>query len=1018
MAALQMDEQQFLQLLRDPKINLEDGKRYIQEHFADPGDVSVITRLFENEALDQLYTNPSVSLKIAELLMFFGESIGDNFSHALGLKAKGDVLMSIGLHQAAMTYLDAAAEEFLILEKDGDWGRSRISWIVSCAWLGHVEQALQEAERARNTFMRLGELYWACVIDHNVAIILKQQGRYQESLELYKRALDLYPNLKDQGEVLIARAIAMAKVSYSITLAWVGEFEQAYQLEQEAQATFRLLEETRMVINSEINLANLDYTLGYYGSALRRYYQARDSIVENNIAAGLWLPNIHLWMAKCLVKLNRIEEASELANRAVEMYKQTDRSLSTGDALQEYTTTLIAAGRLKEAMSTLEEVRILFDSGGFEHHAAAVRLQQANLLLELHAFDKAYDEASAVKDYFDAHGLRARSVHASLSMVSALVGLVQRLDAKQEQGQQTALLHKALEMCKHNALHARRSHLQEEVYKSQHLLGTIFKLQGNLIKANRHYEAAIVQVERMLDNLTYDLSPSFLRTSWSVYEDMIALCLEQSQFERAFAYLERARSTALRQYLDTSQALQQETDAPALASRALRARTQQELESWQGKYHGYSALLGNSEVLASPDVDRAVIQQELKRCEEKISELFERLHLHQVEAPAGISTKKRARRSTQFADIARLRLQLTQGQLLVAYCLCKSKLVIFTVTTEGLTTHEISGGVAQLDYLLPVLHARMLPSAQRNQSEVVLKLLQKLYNLLIAPISAQLPPPDGSLIVVPYGPLHNLPFHALYDGSQFLVEKFQINYLPASSVLTWLQQSNGKALQQSAKEKDGVRKPLILGHSGNGEIRRALEEAASLARMLDGQCYLERDATIARLAEQAAGSPIIHVATHGTIRWDAPNFSSVLLADGRLNTIDVFNLSLYTCELVALSGCETGLAQISGGDEQIGLGRAFLAAGARSLLMSLWPVEDDATNRLMQLFYQYLLQGEGKAQALRLAQCALMQQTASAYDHPYFWASFRLVGDPGPLRYQPAVPPSHTRISVSVSDTK
>ncbi len=174
--------------------------------------------------------------------------------------------------------------------------------------------------------------------------------------------------------------------------------------------------------------------------------------------------------------------------------------------------------------------------------------------------------------------------------------------------------------------------------------------------------------------------------------------------------------------------------------------------------------------------------------------------------------------------------------------------------------------------------------------------------------------------------------------------------------------------------------------------------------MLGGNCYLEDDATIAKLVELAPGSPIIHVATHGTIRWDAPNFSSVLLADGRLNAIDAFNLDLRACELVTLSGCETGLAQIGGGDEQLGLGRAFLAAGTPSLLMSLWPVEDSSTNELMQLFYQHLLQGESKAQALRLAQCNLLQQIASAHNSPYFWASFRLVGDAGPLRYQQVTP--------------
>ncbi len=132
---------------------------------------------------------------------------------------------------------------------------------------------------------------------------------------------------------------------------------------------------------------------------------------------------------------------------------------------------------------------------------------------------------------------------------------------------------------------------------------------------------------------------------------------------------------------------------------------------------------------------------------------------------------------------------------------------------------------------------------------------------------------------------------------------------------------------------------------------------------------------------------------------DAPNFSFVRLADGQLNAIDAFSLDLQQCELVTLSGCETGLALSGGGDEQLGLGRAFLAAGASSLVMSLWPVEDNATNELMQVFYQRLLSGDTRVQALRAAQCSLLHRTPSTYAHPYFWAAFRLVGDVGPLHY-------------------
>jgi CHAT domain-containing protein len=81
----------------------------------------------------------------------------------------------------------------------------------------------------------------------------------------------------------------------------------------------------------------------------------------------------------------------------------------------------------------------------------------------------------------------------------------------------------------------------------------------------------------------------------------------------------------------------------------------------------------------------------------------------------------------------------------------------------------------------------------------------------------------------------------------------------------------------------------------------------------------------------------------------------------------------------------------------LGLGRAFLAAGASSYVMSLWSVEDQATSELMQLFYQNLLHGDSKVEALRSAQCSFLHHTSPIYTHPYFWAAFRLVGNAGRL---------------------
>ncbi|HEY7414404.1 MAG TPA: hypothetical protein VH593_04370, partial [Ktedonobacteraceae bacterium] len=210
-----MDDELFLQRLRE--LSLEEGRAYIQEHSAELGDHVAVGNLLADEALRVLYT-PFVSLKLAELLIFYGECVHHSLSHALGLKAKGDVLHIIRHLQAAIECLDAAGEEFLRLGDEGNWARSRISWIVAAAWLGHIDEALQEAARARDTFLRLDEPYWACVIDHNTAVILDNIGQYQEALRLYKEMRVVYASLNDQNDGFLKRSIALAELNQAFEL--------------------------------------------------------------------------------------------------------------------------------------------------------------------------------------------------------------------------------------------------------------------------------------------------------------------------------------------------------------------------------------------------------------------------------------------------------------------------------------------------------------------------------------------------------------------------------------------------------------------------------------------------------------------------------------------------------------------------------------------------------------------------------------------------------------------------------
>jgi CHAT domain-containing protein len=270
-------------------------------------------------------------------------------------------------------------------------------------------------------------------------------------------------------------------------------------------------------------------------------------------------------------------------------------------------------------------------------------------------------------------------------------------------------------------------------------------------------------------------------------------------------------------------------------------------------------------------------------------------------------------------------------------------------------------------------------------------LLQRLHTVLLAPISEALGP-QRRLMIVPHGILHYLPFHALYDGSQYLVESHEVSYLPGSSLLRYL-----------VSARDRAQGALVLGHSYGERLGSAVREAHAVAEVLGTSERVESEATVSAFRQAAPDAGVIHVAAHGEFRDDNPLFSGIALDDGWLTTLDVFGLRLRA-SLVTLSGCRTGQSVVSGGDELLGLMRAFLYAGADSLVMSLWPVEDRATARFMDAFYRLLAAGWTKTSALRQVQTRFLQGDVDGIPHPtghlahpYYWAPFFLVGATGPL---------------------
>ncbi len=223
---------------------------------------------------------------------------------------------------------------------------------------------------------------------------------------------------------------------------------------------------------------------------------------------------------------------------------------------------------------------------------------------------------------------------------------------------------------------------------------------------------------------------------------------------------------------------------------------------------------------------------------------------------------------------------------------------------------------------------RMKPGSQAAKQWTLLgqRIFQRLYTVLLKPLAIG---KDGRerLLIVPYGALHYLPFHLLYDGNAYLIENYEVVILPAASLLT----------RPSPRRAPGA---LILSNSWKGRLPYTQAEAQTVQGLFGGALFSEEAAT--RAALQTEPSQILHIAAHGQFRLDQPDLSFLELSDGQLYADDLLQQDM-SYELVTLSGCETGQANVAADEELIGIGRGLLYAGAGALTLSLWQVPDTTT---------------------------------------------------------------------------
>ncbi|MCA9626513.1 MAG: CHAT domain-containing protein [Myxococcales bacterium] len=263
------------------------------------------------------------------------------------------------------------------------------------------------------------------------------------------------------------------------------------------------------------------------------------------------------------------------------------------------------------------------------------------------------------------------------------------------------------------------------------------------------------------------------------------------------------------------------------------------------------------------------------------------------------------------------------------------------------------------------------------------EVLATCYQELIAPVIGRLD--TQRLVVVPHGPLHAIPFHALMPeaGGRPLLATHDIVTAPSVSIFAHAQslpQARGRGV--TAFGVPDADAPGVV------EEARGAADAWPEAIAISGD-RATREAVLDALGQRA----VVHVASHGTFDDDDPLRAGVRLGDGWLRTSDLYGRDVVS-DLVVLSGCVTGRLSVRAADEPMGLIRGFLAAGARQIITTLWHVVDETAQQLMLRMHQRLASGDSTTTALRLAALDVRE----IHPHPAHWAPFAVLGTHGAPR--------------------
>lgn len=320
----------------------------------------------------------------------------------------------------------------------------------------------------------------------------------------------------------------------------------------------------------------------------------------------------------------------------------------------------------------------------------------------------------------------------------------------------------------------------------------------------------------------------------------------------------------------------------------------------------------------------------------------------------------------------------------------------------------------QLLYLSP----NLTTDNYSQQTEALVEILYYLYQKLFAPIE-QTFSLEQNICIIPDGVLGYLPFElfikqkasasSYFKQHHYLIKDYQISYAYSANLLEKMKmlqtkKGNKKLLAIAPSFHNTLTQSSSVTRMSLAPLKHNRPEARVIHQSVGGDTLIGQMATKANFLKAASDYQILHFATHAKANDKVGDFSYLAFTtsdDQDTLSSFLYNRELYQLQLhadmVVLSACETGVGELKEGEGIISMARGFSYAGAKSIVTSLWEVNDVATKDLMIIFYQYLQQGKSKDEALRLAKLDHIQAKDHVGAHPFYWASFIAIGDMGSL---------------------